>query len=99
VGDARAILERISKAQNFEGYRQEHWHGTFDEYLDIVRKDPRVTRSAYQRLYDMILSYGVTPVEGNKDGLVRYRQRRVRRDLRIDQTANGDRQRFQERGS
>ena len=38
-----------------------------------VRKDPRVTRSAYQRLYDMILSYGVTPVEGNKDGLVRYR--------------------------
>jgi serine protein kinase len=73
VGDARAILERISKAQNFEGYRQEHWHGTFDEYLDIVRKDPRVTRSAYQRLYDMILSYGVTPVEGSKDGLVRYR--------------------------
>jgi len=73
VGDARAILERISKAQNFEGYRQEHWHGTFDEYLDTVRKDPRVTRSAYQRLYDMILSYGVTPVEGNKDGLVRYR--------------------------
>jgi serine protein kinase len=73
VGDARAILERISKAQNFEGYRQEHWHGTFDEYLDIVRKDPRVTRSAYQRLYDMIRSYGVTPVEGSKDGLVRYR--------------------------
>jgi serine protein kinase len=73
VGDARAILERISKSQNFEGYRQEHWHGTFDEYMDIVRSDPRVTRSAYQRLYDMILSYGVTPVEGNKDGLVRYR--------------------------
>jgi serine protein kinase len=73
VGDARAILERIAKSQNFEGYRQEHWHGTFDEYLDIVRKDPRVTRSAYQRLYDMILSYGVTPVEGNKDGLVRYK--------------------------
>ena len=73
MGDARAILERISKSQNFEGYRQEHWHGTFDEYLDLVRTDPRVTRSAYQRLYDMILSYGVSPVEGNKDGLVRYR--------------------------
>jgi serine protein kinase len=73
VGDARAILERISKAQNFEGYRQEHWHGTFEEYLEIVRKEPRVTRSAYQRLYDMILSYGVAPVEGSKDGLLRYR--------------------------
>ncbi len=73
MGDARAILERISRSQNFEGYRQEHWHGTFDEYMDIVRTDPRVTRSAYQRLYDMILSYGVSPVEGSKDGLVRYR--------------------------
>jgi serine protein kinase len=73
VGDARAILERISRSQNFEGYRQEHWHGTFDEYLDIVRKEPRITRTAYQRLYDMILSYGVAPVEGSKDGLVRYK--------------------------
>ena len=45
MGDARAILERISKAQNFEGYRQEHWHGTFEEYLEIVRKEPRVTRT------------------------------------------------------
>ncbi len=69
MGDARAILERISKSQNFDGYRQEHWQGTFDEYLDIVRKEPRVTRTAYQRLYDMILSYGITPVEGSKDGL------------------------------
>ena len=42
--DARAILERISKSQNVDGYRQEHWHGTFEEYLEIVRKNPRVTR-------------------------------------------------------
>jgi serine protein kinase len=73
VGDARAVLERISKSQNFDGYRQEHWHGSFDEYLDIVRKNPKVTRTAYQRLYDMILSYGTTPVEGTKDGSIRYR--------------------------
>ena len=73
MGDARAVLERISKSQNFDGYRQEHWHGSFDEYLDIVRKNPRVTRTAYQRLYDMILSYGTTPVEGSKDGWLRYR--------------------------
>jgi serine protein kinase len=73
VGDARAILERISKSQNFDSYRQEHWHGTFEEYLEVVRTHPRVTRSAYQRLYDMILSYGTSPVEGNKDGLIRFR--------------------------
>jgi hypothetical protein len=68
VGDARAFLEQISKSQNFEGYRQVHWHCTCDQHLDVVRKEPRVTRTAYQRLYDMILSYRVVPVEGSKDG-------------------------------
>ena len=38
MGEARAILERISKSQNFDGYRQEHWHGTFDEYLETDRR-------------------------------------------------------------
>ncbi len=73
MGDARAILERISKSQNFDGYRQEHWHGSFDEYLDIVRKNPRVTRTAYQRLYDMIQSYGTDTYEENRERQTRYR--------------------------
>jgi serine protein kinase len=73
VGTGRNILESISQKQNPEAFRQEHWQGTFDEYLDIVRKDPKVMRTAYQRLYDMILSYGTYPVEGSKDGLIRYR--------------------------
>ena len=72
--DASAILERISKSQNVDSYRQGNI-GTVpsEEYLEIVRKNPRVTRTAYQRLYDMILSYGTTPVEGSKEGLIRYR--------------------------
>ena len=69
----RTILDRISQRQSVEAYRQEHWHGTFEEYLDIVQGDPSVTRSAYQRLYDMILSYGTYAVEGSgKEGLIRY---------------------------
>ena len=73
MGASRAILERISGRQSPETYRQEHWEGTFDEYLDIVRHDPKVTRTAYQRLYDMVLSYGTYPIEGSKEGLIRYR--------------------------
>lgn len=73
MGTGRDILGRISERQNPEAYRQEHWQGTFDEYLDIVRKDAKVTRTAYQRLYDMILSYGTYPIEGSKEGLIRYR--------------------------
>ncbi len=69
----RTILERFSERQSPETFRQEHWQGTFDAYLDVVRENPKVTRTAFQRLYDMIMSYGTHPVEGNKEGLVRYK--------------------------
>jgi len=73
VGEGRALLERIAKQQNAEVYRQEHWQGSFENYLDMVRQNPKITRTAYQRLYDMVLSYGTYPVEGSKEGLIRYR--------------------------
>ena len=83
MGAGRVLLERISGRQSPEAYRQEHWQGTLSEYLDIVRDHPRVTRTAYQRLYDMVLSYGTYPVEGSKEGLIRYRF--------FDDTDNGGR--------
>ena len=47
--------------------------GTFAEYLDIVREHPEVTRTAYQRLYDMILSYGVDVTESSREKQTHYR--------------------------
>ena len=72
MGAGREVLDRLSKLQSPDAYRQEHWQGSFHDYLDVVKENPRVTRSAFQRLYDMILSYGTYPVEGSKDGLIRY---------------------------
>ena len=69
----RAILERFSKRQSPESYRQEHWQGSFDEYLEIVRQNPQVTRTSFQRLYDMVMSHGTYPLEGSKEGLIRYK--------------------------
>ncbi|TWU14921.1 PrkA AAA domain protein [Symmachiella macrocystis] len=68
-----SILDRISQRQNPEVYRQEHWQGSFQEYLDIVREKPYVTRTGWQRLYDLVLSYGTYPVEGSKEGRIRYK--------------------------
>ena len=40
----------------------------------LSKPNPKVTRTAYQRLYDMILSYGTYPAsEAAKDNRVRYR--------------------------
>ena len=68
----QSFLADISARQDPEQYRQEHWQGSFAEYMDLVRRKPHVARTAYQRLYDMIVKEGTYPVEGSKD-LMRYR--------------------------
>src|SRR5688500_17752906 len=50
-----AIIDRKLDLSNF---REQHWHGTFWDYLDIAIDNPAVARNAFQRVYDMILSYG-----------------------------------------
>jgi len=67
------LIAMIANRQNLADYQKKHWHGTFAEYLDIVRADPKVTRTAYQRVYDMILSHGTEEVVVNKEKLTRYK--------------------------
>src|SRR3954464_12005708 len=67
------ILNVIHDQLNLNDYRKVHWEGTFEEYLDIARDHPEVTRTAYQRLYDMILSHGVEERFENKEKVIRYK--------------------------
>jgi len=53
-------------------FREQHWEGTFWEYLDIVTENPSVARNAFQRVYDMILTYGHEPYTQFKQELIRY---------------------------
>ncbi|MCS6851446.1 MAG: serine protein kinase, partial [Gemmataceae bacterium] len=67
------ILAALRPQLNLSDYRKKHWEGTFDEYLDIVYEHPEVTRTAYQRLYDMILSHGTEEVYEHKEKIIRYK--------------------------
>ena len=67
------IISLIQNNQNLEGFRQLNWEGSFADYLDLVRKQPEVTRTSYQRLYDMIMSYGTEEYREFKKKIVRYR--------------------------
>src|SRR5262249_30696527 len=66
------MTERIAAMQDYRLYKELHWEGSFEEYLAIVRERPQVTRNAYQRVYDMIISYGTEEYIDNKKKLVRY---------------------------
>jgi serine protein kinase len=67
-----SMTERIAGMQDYKLYRELHWEGSFEEYLALVRERPQVTRNAYQRLYDMIVSHGTEEYIDNKKKLVRY---------------------------
>lgn len=75
MGTGSDLLNRFAERQDADAYRQEHWQGSFDEYLDIVKAKPKVARTAYQRLYDMIMTYGTYTAEGSRkrEDLIRYR--------------------------
>ena len=53
-------------------YRNYNWEGSFFDYLDIVKKNPKLCRNAFQRMYDMILGYGSAPYVDYKKTLNHY---------------------------
>ena len=66
------MVSQIAALQDYDRYRDLHWEGSFEDYLEIIRERPEVTRNAYQRLYDMIVSFGEEEYVDNKKKLVRY---------------------------
>src|SRR5881227_2688203 len=66
------LVSRIAALQDKTSFKELHWDGTLEDYLKIVRENPRVTRTAFQRIYDMILSHGKTEYIDNKKRLIRY---------------------------
>src|SRR6476620_9900331 len=73
MSTGKAVLQSMRSELNLGDYRKKHWEGSFEQYLDIVREHPEVTRTAYQRLYDMILSHGTEEYYENKEKHQRFR--------------------------
>ncbi len=69
----RELIQLVAQRQDLDQFRRKNWEGTFEEYLDIVRSNPRVTRNAFERVYDMIMSYGTETYEEYREKRTRYR--------------------------
>ena len=55
-----------------EEFKRSTWTGTFQDYLNIISENPEVTRNAFGRLYDMILSYGTEETVDFKKKIIHY---------------------------
>jgi serine protein kinase len=68
-----ALLQFVGELQDRKQFQQLNWTGTFSEYLDLVAQNPKITRNAFQRIYDMIMSYGQEEFIDAKKRLIRYK--------------------------
>ncbi|MBL0927594.1 MAG: serine protein kinase [Phycisphaerales bacterium] len=66
------LLGLIEAAVDRRRFHEQHWEGSFEDYLGIVCANPMVCRNAFQRLYDMVLSFGFERYRMFKKDLVRY---------------------------
>lgn len=63
----------IKDWQGNQKYRDLTWSGTFNDYLAIVKENPKVTRNAFQRMYDMVTEKGKVDYTEFKKQIVRYK--------------------------
>src|SRR6516162_2453905 len=68
-----SILSAIANLQSAQEYQELNWEGSFEDYLKLIQENPRVTRNAFQRIYDMILSHGLEEYVEHKKKITRYR--------------------------
>ncbi|MBS0209870.1 MAG: serine protein kinase [Planctomycetes bacterium] len=66
MSDGRSIISLIADRQDLEQFRKKSWIGSFEEYLDLVGGNPKVTRNAFERVYDMIMAAGTETIERSR---------------------------------
>ena len=72
-GKQNSLIAFIDRKLDGSSFREQHWEGTFWDYLDMVVDHPDVARNAFQRVYDMILSYGSENFTQFKQEMTRYK--------------------------
>jgi serine protein kinase len=60
------ILSLVKQTIDIGKFKDEHWEGSFKDYLQLVTEHPFVLRTSHQRVYDMVLSHGVKEIERDK---------------------------------
>jgi serine protein kinase len=67
------ILSIVDRHLDRDRFRQQHWGGSFYDYLEMVIENPWLARNAFQRVYDMILSFGIKRYTYLKQDYVHYK--------------------------
>jgi len=67
------LLATLASLQDRKEFETLHWEGSFHDYLALVKEDPKIARTASQRLYDMIMSFGREEYIDSKKRVLHYK--------------------------
>lgn len=66
------ILSKIGEKFNKDQFQKLNEEMSFSDYLSLVYKNPKLARTAYQYLYDMIMSKGTKKIERYRKTYIHY---------------------------
>ena len=72
MGKHDNILSIVDRHLDSQKFRQQHWEGSFYDYLDLVLANPRLARNAFQRIYNMVLHFGTKKYSALRQDYVHY---------------------------
>lgn len=67
------VFEIVKEAYSPGLYDELNWNGSFQDYLGIVEKNPKATRTAFQRMFDMLMHFGTYEYVEQKKKIVHYK--------------------------
>jgi serine protein kinase len=70
---ADQLMSQAVRKVDTSQWKQLHWEGSFRSYLDLLWEKPEIARNSWQRLYDLVLSYGFDEYTEFKERRTRYR--------------------------
>lgn len=72
MASSQELLNIVEDKLSPDRFREQHWEGSFAEYLELVSANPRIARNAFQRIYDMITHFGSERYIWMREDFVRY---------------------------
>ena len=66
------IKQFVSGLLSAEDFKKQNWEGSFQDYVGIVQDHPEVTRTAFERLFDCVTSYGTSTYTEFKKRITHY---------------------------
>lgn len=66
------INQFVSQYYSPQDFSHLYWSGNLQDYIDLVHANPLIVRNAFQRIHDMIMSFGTSKYTEYKKDIVRY---------------------------